>query len=246
MELKNIESIASKIDGWLTGREGELLFNLAKNCTGKGVIVEIGSWKGKSTIYLGLGSKAGKQVVLYAIDPHSGSSEHKEMFGIVWTFQEFQDNIKNAGLNDIVNPIIKTSEKAATAFNEPVELIFIDGAHEYDLVKLDYQLWFPKVIEGGIIAFHDSVGWPGPKKVIEEFILKSGHFKNISRIDSITFAQKVETNFLLHLIQNRCDFIYTSFLEHIAVLIIKLKLPSVIRVLLKSIYDTLKRLTYSK
>jgi hypothetical protein len=62
MEIDEIKKLVFKINGWLTDKEGELLYNLAKNCTGKGVIVEIGSWKGKSTIWLGKGSKAGKKL----------------------------------------------------------------------------------------------------------------------------------------------------------------------------------------
>ena len=57
MEIDEIKKLVDKVDGWLTYKEGELLYNLAKNCTGEGVIVEIGSWQGKSTIWLGRGSK---------------------------------------------------------------------------------------------------------------------------------------------------------------------------------------------
>jgi hypothetical protein len=94
----------------------------------------------------------------------------------------------------VIIPIVKTSEDAAKKFNEPIELIFIDGAHDYELVKLDFELWFPKVIYGGIMAFHDTTGWPGPRKVVKEFIYKSKYFKDIRMVDSITFAKKVRQN----------------------------------------------------
>ncbi len=123
----------------VTEREGKFLYTLAKKCKGSGVIVEIGSWKGRSTIYLAKGSKAGNSVRVYAIDPHTGSSEHKEKFGEVWTFDEFVKNIKSAGVDDIVTPIVKTSEEAAKEFDRPVELIFIDGAHEYEFVKKRFR-----------------------------------------------------------------------------------------------------------
>lgn len=190
MKMNEIKKLADEIGGWLTDREGELLYNLAKNCIGKGVIVEIGSWKGKSTICLAKGSKAGNKVKIYAIDPHTGSSEHKKRYSRVWTLEEFKKNIKNAKVHDIITSIVKTSEEAAKNFVKPVELIFIDGAHEYELVKLDFELWFPKLINGGIMAFHDT-GWPGPKKVVEEFVYQSKFFRNIKCIDSITFAEKV-------------------------------------------------------
>lgn len=210
--MNKIKELVNKIDGWLTEREGKLLYNLAKNCRGKGVIVEIGSWKGRSTIWLGQGSKQGNNVEIYAIDPHTGASEHKDLYEKVWTFEEFKNNIKNARVDDIVIPIVKTSEEVAKSFNEPVELIFIDGAHEYDLVKLDFKKWFPKVINGGVMAFHDTIGgWPGPKKVAEEFVYKSKNFRNVGFIDSITFAEKVKQNSITDRIKNR----YTLLLKRL-------------------------------
>lgn len=203
MRIDEIKNLADKLDGWLTDREGELLYNLAKNCTGEGVIVEIGSWKGKSTIWLAKGSKRGNNVKIYAIDPHTGASEHKERYGEVWTFDEFKENIKNTNVDDIVIPIVKTSAEAAKKFDEPVELIFIDGAHEYELVKLDFELWFPKVIDGGIMAFHDTRRRRGPAKVVEELVYKSKNFKNVRFVDTITFAEKVKQNSIKDRLSNR-------------------------------------------
>lgn len=185
--FKNAKKITANIDGWLTEKESELLYNLAKKCQGKGSIVEIGSWKGKSTIFLGQGSKDGKQSKIYAIDPHTGSPEHKNAYGRVWTFEKFKDNIKNARVDDLIIPIVKTSEDAVRDFNEPIELIFIDGAHEFESVKLDFEIWFPKVIKAGIMAFHDAIGYPktGPGKVIEQYVFKSNNFRNMKIVDSI-------------------------------------------------------------
>jgi predicted O-methyltransferase YrrM len=202
MEIEEIKQCVDKVDGWLTDKEGELLYNFAKRCTGKGVIVEIGSWKGKSTIWLGKGSKKGPQVKIYAIDPHTGSTEHNEEYGKVWTFDEFQKNIKNAKVDDIVIPIVETSKEAAEKIDGPVELVFIDGAHEYSLVELDFRSWFPKMIDGGIMAFHDTE-WLGTKKVLEKYIYKSRNFRNIGRIDSVTFAEKVRKNSIKDWFKNR-------------------------------------------
>jgi predicted O-methyltransferase YrrM len=202
MEIEEIKQCVDKVDGWLTDKEGELLYNFAKRCTGKGVIVEIGSWKGKSTIWLGKGSKKGSQVKIYAVDPHIGSTEHNEEYGKVWTFDEFQKNIKNAKVDDIVIPIVETSKEAAEKIDGPVELVFIDGAHEYSLVELDFRSWFPKMIDGGIMAFHDTE-WLGPKKVLEKYIYKSRNFRNIGRIDSVTFAEKVRKNSIKDWFKNR-------------------------------------------
>lgn len=201
--------------------EGQLLFNLAKECTGKGVIVEIGSWKGESTICLAKGSKEGNKIPVYSIDPHTGSPEHKKSFKKVWTFDEFKKNITNAGVDDIIISIVKTSEEAAKKFKKPIELIFIDGAHEYNMVKLDFELYYPKVVENGIMAFHDTTGWPGPKKFVEKYVYLSKNFKDVKIFDSITYAKKVRQNCLKDRIRNR----YVLLLKKISEILGTFKLP---------------------
>ncbi len=217
MLITEIKKIAQNIDGFLAEDEGLFLFNTAKNCQDRGVIVEIGSWKGTSTVWIGLGSKEGKKIKIYAIDPYTGSLN--ENAGLIenqkslTTFEEFKKNIKTANVDDIIFPIIKTSEQAVKNFNEPVEFIFIDGDHKYESVKLDFDLWFPKVINGGIMAFHDSVGngFPGPKKVVKNLVYKSKYFKNINTVNSITFATKVEKNSLKDRFENRYKLFSKNF-----------------------------------
>src|ERR1041385_9078450 len=92
------------VEGWLNEAEGRLLYRLARACSGKGVIVEIGSWKGKSTIQLANGSHDGRRIKIHAVDPHTGSPEHQSGTPGVWTFDEFQRNIKAAGVRDVVVP----------------------------------------------------------------------------------------------------------------------------------------------
>ena len=229
--MQEIRKIIKKINGWLSDKEGELLYTLAKNCKGRGVIVEIGSWKGKSTIWLGKGSKAGNRIKIYAIDPHTGSPELKKMYGKIRSFEEFKDNIKNMEVDDIVVPIIKTSEAAAKNFDEPVELIFIDGSHEYEIVKLDFELWFPKLINGGIMAFHDTnIPDNGPRKVIEESVYKSKKFRNIRYLDSVTFAEKAKKNSMNGL-RNR----YAILLRKLYELGSRLHLPKPVKIIGKKI-----------
>src|SRR5947209_3332316 len=125
----------ANVEGWLNHTEGAVLYHLASRCKGQGVIVEIGSWKGRSTILLGHGSKAGAQVKIHAVDPHTGSPQHREAMGEVWTFDEFTRNIKEAGMDSLVVPHVDFSEAAARSFTQPIELIFIDGLHEYEDVR---------------------------------------------------------------------------------------------------------------
>lgn len=230
-EIDEVKQIVRDVEGYLIRKEGELLYNLAKSCKGRGVIVEIGSWKGQSTIWLAKGSKAGMNVKVYAIDPHTGSSEHKNGNTKVWTFEEFNKNIEMAEVDDIIIPIVKSSEEAAKNFNEPIELLFIDGAHEYESVKSDFECWLPKLITGGIIAVHDTVVWLGPRKVVEEYLFKSDTFKNIEFVDSITFAQKVEQNSM----KDRLNSRYVLFLKDMCSFAAKLNLPAPIRIIGKEI-----------
>ncbi|MGN6555888.1 MAG: class I SAM-dependent methyltransferase [Verrucomicrobiota bacterium] len=201
--MKHVEAEADKVDGWLNPKEGRLLYRLARQCTGRGSIVEVGSWKGKSTIWLSYGSLAGSQAKVHAVDPHTGSPEHSEMFGKVWTFDEFQRNIANAKVKDVVVPHVDFSTAVAKTFEEPVEFIFIDGLHEYEGVRDDFESWFPKVVNGGTMAFHDTTCWPGVLKLVKERVFKSRRFRKVRFVRSIVYAEKVAQNTVLERLENR-------------------------------------------
>jgi predicted O-methyltransferase YrrM len=146
---ERVKPLIADVPGWLTDEEGEALYDLARGCTGRGAIVEIGSWKGKSTICLGLGARAGEADRIFAIDPHAD-----------YRFEDFKANVERAGIADLVTPIPSLSHAAAGGFDEPIELLFVDGSHEYDLVLEDFEEWVPKVVEGGWVAFHTRRGRP--------------------------------------------------------------------------------------
>jgi len=114
----HVKPLIAEVPGWLTDEEGEALYDLARACTGAGVIVEIGSWKGKSTICLGRGSLAGAAVPIYAIDPHAD-----------YRFGDFKANVDRAGITDLVRPVTSLSQSAADEFQESIELLFVDGSH---------------------------------------------------------------------------------------------------------------------
>lgn len=189
--------IDQNIKGGISGREGALLYDLAKNCRGKGVIVEIGSLLGKSTAYLGFGSKAGRNVKVYAIDPFDGgdlrphSAFIKNLIKQGSFSNKFKANMRKARLLDLVVPIPKRSVDAVNDVKEPVELLFIDGAHDYEFVKLDVLNYFPKIVKGGTIAFHDK-HWPGVKKAIQQLILAPKKVDNIKTCKSILYGRKTE------------------------------------------------------
>ena len=144
--------------------------------------MELGSWRGRSTICLALGSKDGSGVPVIAVDRHTDK-----------TFVDFQENIGRAGIADLVRPIRATSDEAFADFDEPIELIFIDASHKYDDVRRDFDQWVPLVVQGGTVAMHDTT-WEGSKVVSEEAIYRSPHFKDVRFVpSSTTVGVKVES-----------------------------------------------------
>ena len=201
--LEAIERQVAAIGGWLTPKEGRLLYQLARRCTGCGVIVEIGSWKGKSTIWLANGARDGGGSTVFAIDPHTAVSDNLATQSAVPTLEEFTGNIRAAGVDDLVVAMVTTSAEAARGFDRPVELIFIDGAHDYESVALDLELWFPKVVDGGTIAFHDTTAWEGPRRLVAERVFRGSWSRHARFVDSTTVANKVARNSSLDRLRNR-------------------------------------------
>ncbi len=140
------------------------LFLLARDGAGCGAIVEIGAYKGKSAVVMALGSKAKLREKVYSIDPH-----------IEGTKAEFTGNVRRFALEDRIDMIEATSESARRAFDLPIRLLFIDGCHEYDFVKMDILLWKDLVIDGGVIVFHD-INWGTVARAVDELIRPSREF----------------------------------------------------------------------
>jgi len=186
MNPEEIKELVKDIDSYnsVSDMEGELLYNLAKECE-EGTIVEIGSWKGRSTIWLGCGAEVGKIKRVYAIDPHLGSPVEPRN-----TYDEFWHNIVRVGLASIVVPIVRTSMETIGDWSLPIELLWIDGAHEYEAVKDDLDKWEGFLIEGGIVAIHDTYILDGPRRVVKD-IYQSGNFASIKSLGSITYARKI-------------------------------------------------------
>lgn len=241
-DLDAVKRMTDQIDGWLSFAEAIVLYDLARNCQGKGVIVNIGAWKGKSTIWLGTGSQNGNNVKVYSIDPHKGSIEHQKKYGKINTYNEFMKNIRKAGISKLTIPLVMTSEEAAKNFKEPVELVFIDGAHEYDMVKMDLDLWFPKVVDDGFIVFHDTLrkAWPGPKKVVDEFVYKSHVFKDVSFLETLTIAKKTKRNSLRDRMKNRTVLL----VKNVCGFAVDLPIPKKVVRLIKKIIEKIILKTY--
>ena len=110
---------------------------------------------------------------------------------------------------NLVTPIVKFSYDALEDIPHPFDLLFIDGAHEYEAVKNDFDMWSTMLKEGGIIAFHDSVGnsWKDVAKVVEDNVYFSRHFKNVKFVGSITYATKVTENTTYDRIRSRMVYV---------------------------------------
>jgi predicted O-methyltransferase YrrM len=166
----------ANIDGW-TGLD-ELLalyeavrdFPLPRALT----VVEIGSWKGRSTLALALGLRARGSGRVYAIDPHTGNTESIAIHGNIDTFDEFIRNIQLAGVADVVESIRSSSHDARARFTDgSVDVLFIDGSHEYSDVVMDINDWATTLADGSIVAFNDPL-FPGVHRAIRELVLVKG------------------------------------------------------------------------
>ncbi len=209
-----LEGIINDIEGWLTLKEAVFLYTTAKN-TG-GIIIEIGSYQGKSTVCIAKGLLEGKGGRVYAIDPHLGSAEHKVEGKDIWTFDKFKKNIISKNVEKAVEPVVKSSGDAVKGWDKPVDFLFIDGAHDYENVKKDFELWSPFLKKGGIIAFHDAnayaylQGADGPLPVVKKYILKNPEYKNVSLASSIISAEKTGRSSVAAALQKK---VFSLFLD---------------------------------
>lgn len=170
-EWRSVRLMASGVPGWLTESEMHELFTLAQAVQQPNVIVEIGSYKGKSTVCLGWGSRLGQSVYVYAVDHHNGSPEHQRAVATAFlgTLPHFRMTVTKAGLDELVKELVQFSVTAVDQVAEPIGLLFIDGHH--DEVRQDFDAWYPKVAPGGKIAFHDYVpGWPAVQEAVDRIL----------------------------------------------------------------------------
>ena len=192
------------IPGWLSEDEAITLYELALSLPhDRPVAVEIGSWLGKSSLVLSKGLKGKIGPKLYCIDPFNGDADEvdramygREMRKMNRTLKEtFLDNMKKHGVLDVVRPMEGYSFEFAADFKEPIDLLFIDGNHDYEAVLQDYEQWSPLVKPGGTIAFHDVVLGDnpdpvGPGMVIKEHIFDNPRWTNVKLVDALLVAQK--------------------------------------------------------
>ena len=188
--MEEIERITDQVGGWLGKREGRYLYALARIVAKRAVVVEIGSYKGKSTIWLAKGCQAAGGKV-YAVDPHTTSSQEVHNANTS-TEGVFKHNIRTANVESLVDPVVQTSMESVKGWNLPIDLLWIDADHSYENVHNDFFFWEPHVVDGGIIALHDTY-YDGVRQVVEEEILSDDKFKVLGQVDSTFAVQKVSS-----------------------------------------------------
>jgi predicted O-methyltransferase YrrM len=156
----------ASVKGFLDPREGERLYGLAHDAAALGPCLEVGSYCGKSTVYLGAACREQGQV-LFAVDHHRGSEEHQlgeeyhdpDLYdpaaGRMDSFRTFRNTLARAGLEDTVVPLVAGSALAGRAWTTPLALVFIDGGHSREAALTDYRTWAGHLVAGGYLAIHD-------------------------------------------------------------------------------------------
>lgn len=193
------------VKGFLDEDEGRCLYETALEAARMGPCLEIGSYCGKSTVFLGTACKKSNSI-LFSIDHHRGSEEQQpgedyfdpDLFdplsGKIDTFREFRKILESAVLEDAVVPIVCRSETAARRWATPLSLVFIDGGHALETVLTDYNVWAGHIMAGGYLMIHDI--FPDPAKGgqapfhIYNLALASGLFRDVNRVKTLGMLQR--------------------------------------------------------
>ncbi|MFO7568363.1 MAG: class I SAM-dependent methyltransferase [Smithellaceae bacterium] len=193
------------VKGFLDEAEAIRLYELAVEATGLGPCLEIGSYCGKSAIYLGTACRE-NNTVLFSLDHHTGSEEQQpgqsyydpDLFdpatGGIDTLRLFRKTLRDFDLEKTVAPVIGRSDVVGRAWNMPLGLLFIDGSHAYESVLTDYELWAKHVMPGGYLIFHDifpnpSDGGQAPYLVYQKAVL-SGFYEVLPLFKSLGVLRK--------------------------------------------------------
>ncbi|KZX58185.1 hypothetical protein A3709_01580 [Halioglobus sp. HI00S01] len=204
--IPDLPADIDQIKGFLADDEAAALYEHALAESSKGPVLEIGSYCGKSTIYLGLACRQHSSTV-FALDHHRGSEEHQlgEFFhdpdlydgseGLMDTFREFRRNMRKADLDDTVVPVVAGSEAAARHWQTPLAMVFIDGGHSLEAALLDYRCWTAHLMRGGILAIHDlfddaHAGGQAPYAVYR-MAKASGLFEDLGQVNTLGLLRRL-------------------------------------------------------
>ncbi len=185
------------LEGWLWENEVRALYDYASLALSRGktdrVLVEIGSWKGKSTIAIGSACRVRKKGWVYAIDPYDliGSARHpKERAALRMVEGAFRKHIADFGLHSYVRHLKMTSANAHIRYQSlRVCFVFIDGDHRYESVRFDADHWGKVLEHDGYMLLHDTLDHSGPHKVMRQ-LLFDPRYVYIGTIGNLSCFQK--------------------------------------------------------
>jgi len=149
-KFRRVWPLIEPIEGWLHDGQENWLFKRALALPDEANLVEVGSYKGRSTCCLAFGCWGTKKRV-FAVDTFDGGPDLPRHD----SYEEFCQNLKRCQLSKYVEPMRGLSGEIAKTWNKPIHFIFIDGSHIYDDVLTDFAGFFPHVVPGGTVAFHD-------------------------------------------------------------------------------------------
>ena len=191
--------------GFMPDDEGLALHDAGRAAAAAGPLLEIGTYCGKSALYLGAAARAGGTVV-YTVDHHRGSEEnqrgwewHDERLvdprtGRMDTLPFFRRTIEDAGLEDVVVAVVGPSTTVAAHWATPLGMVFVDGGHAFDVALADYESWSPHIAPGGRLVFHDVFerpedGGQAPYEVWKRAV-SSGAFEPVSTTGSLRVLRR--------------------------------------------------------
>src|SRR5579872_971586 len=163
----------SEVEGYFSDDEAWALHLAARRCAQRSAnprIVEIGSYKGRSTLASGSALAEEGRGTVVAIDPHAptGKESYTREHGSLDTYDEFLANVSGANLNPYVISIRTTSAEALNVYDcRPIDLLFVDGSHDYEDVLADIDMWSTFLADEAIVAFNDPYA-PGVNRALRE------------------------------------------------------------------------------
>jgi MMP 1-O-methyltransferase len=201
----NLICAAEAAPGFMPAAEGLALFDAAAGYAARGPVLEIGSYCGKSTIYLAAAASAVGQVVV-TVDHHRGSEEHQPgweyhdpdlvdpVTGRLDTLPTLRATLAAAGLEEHVVVVVGRSVEVARLWGTQLGLVFIDGGHTEQAAVSDYEGWAPWVALGGALAIHDVFPNPAdggrPPYQIYRRALASGAFTEVRATGSLRLLER--------------------------------------------------------
>ena len=183
-----------EVDGWLSPAQAEVLFGSAAALPDGALAVEIGSFRGRSTIVLARALPERGRVV--AIDPHAGGDRGPREIEAERSRGEadnqcFRENLARAGVADAVTHVRLPSEEALGAVEGEVDLLYVDGAHRFGPARAEIEHWGARVRPGGVMLVHDSFSSIGVTLAILRSLAFAGDFRFEGRTGSLALYRRV-------------------------------------------------------